>query len=738
MAVSLSLFLFSVISRGTLAYPKSFSLAALFGIALVSLVSSFFAAGIGRALVGYGFEIDTALFTVSMFTLTFLVSILFRSRQAIFNFEIALFVPFFILVVYELIRLLFGPEVLSFGFFQTAISTPLGSWNDFGVFAGLMVILSLIAIELLPVSGLFFILLHAVLFAGVLVLSLVNFSALWYVIALFSMFFIIYLLTFQKAYKAEKEKTRRLPFLPIGILFISVLFIFAGNSVGNFIANTFNIDYITVRPSLESTFNIAGEVLKKNPVFGAGPNHFMNEWLLHKPLPVNETIFWNSDFSFGIGLIPSALITMGLLGAFLWVLFIGLLTFESFRTIPKLASDNVGSYAILTASSGALFLFVMDFVYTPGAALYALSFVFVGLLIGVLLGEGAIQERNFDFGFKPSLNFVSVLATVALIILTLVSSYLIFEKTMAFAYGSRSIKAFQAGDLDRTEKYIKKAVDWGKTDLHKRALTDVLIARLGEIVNRKDASADVIRTEFQNTLREAVEAGKAAVETDRSNYQNWLSLGSVYETVVPLKISGAYDNAKAAYEEAMALNPSNPSIQLLLARLEQANGNSVEAKKYIGEALKRKNNYTEAIFLLSQIEVAEGDIKSAINSVEAATVIAPGNPVVFFQLGILRYNNKDYKGAATALERAITLQSSYANARYFLGLAYEKLGKKKEAIAQFEIIEKNNPDNEEVKLILSNLRAGRSPFSNAKPPVDATPEQRKKLPVPEKSSSAVL
>ena len=170
---------------------------------------------------------------------------------------------------------------------------------------------------------------------------------------------------------------------------------------------------------------------------------------------------------------------------------------------------------------------------------------------------------------------------------------------------------------------------------------------------------------------------------------------------------------------------------MILARLENTNGSTKEAKRHIGEALKLKSNYTDAIFLLSQIEVAEGNLKGAIQSVEAGTVIDPNNPIVFFQLGLLRYNNKDYKGAVSALEQAIALDSSYANARYFLGLNYDKLSRRSDAVAQFEIIQKTNPDNEEIKLILTNLKAGRGPFVNGKPPIDSKPEQRKTLPVAE-------
>ena len=83
------------------------------------------------------------------------------------------------------------------------------------------------------------------------------------------------------------------------------------------------------------------------------------------------------------------------------------------------------------------------------------------------------------------------------------------------------------------------------------------------------------------------------------------------------------------------------------------------------------------------------------------------------------------------------LNPVYANAKYFLGLTYEKLNRDNDAIKQFTEIKETNPDNKEIDLILSNIRAGKSPFADA---ADSEPEKRTTPPVeedkPASSSSA--
>lgn len=237
------------------------------------------------------------------------------------------------------------------------------------------------------------------------------------------------------------------------------------------------------------------------------------------------------------------------------------------------------------------------------------------------------------------------------------------------------------------------------------------IIRLNQTLNSTEGTVDERRTKFQEELANAIQHAQRATELRPENFQNWLTLGRVYASVVPLQIQGAYDNAKQSLDKAKAVAPHNPQIYLALAELETLNQNTTAAKDYLNQALIEKNNYTAAVYLLAQIQIAEGDLKSALQSVEAATILAPDNPVVFFQLGLLRYNNRDFTGAVAAFQEAVRLNDAYSNARYFLGLAYYNLKQTNEAIIQFERIETLNPDNEEVKTILANLRGGKTPLS---------------------------
>ena len=90
-----------------------------------------------------------------------------------------------------------------------------------------------------------------------------------------------------------------------------------------------NINSIEARPSMSITYDIFKLSIKDNLFFGSGPNSFLSQWIVNKPINVNDTIFWNTDFANGIGLIPTFAVTTGLFGILSWLLFLGFFAYLS-------------------------------------------------------------------------------------------------------------------------------------------------------------------------------------------------------------------------------------------------------------------------------------------------------------------------------------------------------------------------------------------------------------------------
>jgi tetratricopeptide (TPR) repeat protein len=267
--------------------------------------------------------------------------------------------------------------------------------------------------------------------------------------------------------------------------------------------------------------------------------------------------------------------------------------------------------------------------------------------------------------------------------------------------------------------------------LYYRTLSELNLIRIRQVANQTTGTADERRGIFEASLTAGLSAAQNAIKVNESNYQNWIALGSLYEILVPapLSVQGAYENAKVAYEEALKRNPTSPEIPLLLARTEVAHGDTAAAREFIKQSLVHKNDYVDAYFLLTQLEIVENNLSQAIAAAEAVALLSPDNPGVFFQLGLLKYNNADYRGAGQALLRAVEIVPDYANAKYFLGLSLYKLGQNDLAIGQFLDLKKSNPDNAEIAAILLNLQNKKDPFFKLAPPINTKPERGNTPPI---------
>ncbi|MBT3282685.1 tetratricopeptide repeat protein [bacterium] len=717
--VAFFLFLISKLKRREIVLPRN-------GIALVAwalpaayLLSALFSGNGAVSYLGQGFEIDTFGFIAIMALMLSLVPLLLKTKGSVFRVHIALILSLVILVLFQGLRLMFGADFLSFGIFTTPTANLLGKWNDLGIFLGLTTILSLITLEGLSLNKLLRLILLIITAVSVIFLAIINFFPVWIIVGLFSLGLLVYSFSkkrFKLGENDSKTMVKSKAFIPSSIvLIISIMFIVAGSFFGGYTSSLFSVSQIEARPSWQSTVDITKQTYSESLLFGSGPNTFSSQWTKLKPQSINNTLFWNIDFESGVGFVPTSFVTTGLVGGLAWIAFFVFLLYSGFKNLIVSAIEDRASYYLsVSLFLGAIYLWVFTIIYIPNVVIVTLAFLLTGMYIASLRHRpSAPIEKRIDFAANPRIGFISILALTVLLIISAVSLYMVGgQYTSAVAFQGSLVAANVDGNIDKAEEKVLGAIKLGNNDRYYRLAAEINLARINAVLSDAQKDIEERRTEFQTILASAISNVQKAIEIDNKNYQNWTMLGRVYGSVVPLGVEGAYESAQRAYAEALALNPHNPEIFLTLAQLELArDADNVDgAKEFIGLALQKKNNYTEAIFLLSQLEIQVGNIEGAIRSVEAAVVIEPNNPTFFFQLGLLQANAGDGTKSIAALERAVELNPQYSNARYFLGVNYFNVDRVAEAIIQFTEIAKLNPGNEDVKAILEGLKAGEDPF----------------------------
>lgn len=743
-------FIVSTIKDGKVVVPKNLFFLSVFLIPVVFLFSAIFNGSSSAQFLGYPFELGTVVFMFFSVVLMYLVSRSFETKEKIFYSFIGFFASFIIVALFQLLRIMFGTDFLSFGVFTNSVGNLIGNWNDVGIFFAIATILSVVTLEMLQLNRLLKVVAYAVFVLSLFFLALVNFSTLWIVLAVFSVVFFIYIISFDKfapsqefandlkidgSEGAGKVYTRKISYNALVVLVISVIFIIAGTTIGQSLSDTFNVLSLEVRPSWSSTFTVVGEVLKSNPTLGSGPNTFQNMWVLHKPLEINQTIFWNSDFSYGIGLVPTLFATTGVLGILVWLFFFGMFIWLGVKTIFYSLSDLFSRYVVTTTFLISLFLWAMSIFYVPSVVIVALTFFFTGLFAASLEREGMLKTKTFSLSDHPKLSFVSVLLLMFILIGSVTLGYMVFQRSASLVYFQKSLNSYQKDqNVDTAGALMAKAVNLGGYDVYYRVMSQIDLARVNQLLAKPGITPESIRDPFQKEVGTAIANAKKSTEISPENYQNWISLAQVYAALVPqpFAIPGAYENALTTFNKAVEVAPMNPTTQLLLARLEVAHNDVKKAREYAAKAVELKSNYAEAHFLLAQIEATEGNVAKAISSLETTLLLSPENPGLFFQLGLLKYNQKDFEGAVQAFAQAVVKVPDYANARYFLGLSLYNIDRVQEALAQFEEVAKTNPDNQELMTIITNLKSGKAPLATIPPPGNK-PETRDKLPLEQRN-----
>jgi tetratricopeptide (TPR) repeat protein len=294
------------------------------------------------------------------------------------------------------------------------------------------------------------------------------------------------------------------------------------------------------------------------------------------------------------------------------------------------------------------------------------------------------------------------------------------QRALAETYAGRAAVALQSGSIDDALVLANKAVSTESTGDTLRVQIQVGGSKLASITQQTGGDQKALQQQFQTTLQNVIVAGQAAVQKNPADYRPFFLMGQVYDLLNALKVEGAFEQASTTYLAALTRNPSNPAITLALARLAAAHGDAAGTEAYLRASLTQKQNYTDAILFLVQLNVANNDLNSAVQAAQAAVQSAPGVAPIWFQLGLLYYAGNDTKDAIAPLEQAIKIQSDYANAKYYLGLSYYAQNRQVEAEQLFQDLAKGNPDNQEVSKIILNMQAGKPALDGVASSTQAT------------------
>ena len=726
--VSLVLYSLSVLRSGVLTVGLSYTLCALWGTAAVAFVSSLLSGDFKDSLIGDLFSIHSTVFVAVLALVPTVWMFLKATKAAVMKMYLLLSVSTLVLVLFHVLRILFGPEFLSFGVFTSNVGTPVGSWNDLALFLGLTVILSLVALEQLTLTRIGKILFGVVTIASLFMLSVINFFTVWLILGLTSLAMVVYALGKDRFSENQLSLiSTQAPKVPnttsLGIALVvfamSVLFVVGGATFGGMIAKHTGINYVEVRPSLEATADIARNVYTENAFLGIGTNKFTDAWRLYKDTSINTTAFWNTEFNAGNGYITTFFVTTGVLGGVAWVIFLVTYLVTGIRRLLGATSGDKMWYFIGVSSFvSAVYIWGMSIIYVPGVVILLIGALCTGVSLSAFNILSGHEGKVISVGNNRRTGFALTLGIIVIIIGSVSVLYIAGRHYSSVYAFNQSVQSLQEEKpIEELEKEVVAAYQLFSSDIFARRVAEFQLAKMNGLA-AVQAPTEEQRKQFSDATVVGINAAELAIQNDPSEPANWSILGGIYSVLATVNVEGAQQRAIEALAKSRELNPKNPLPYLESAIVEGRAGNLDTARTYIEQAIALKSNFTEAFFFLSQLEIATGNVEAAIKSTLSIITLEPNNPARYYQLGVLESARNNPDAAIPAFERAVELDPNYANARYLLALAYDEQGRGEDSKKQLEAVLNLNPGNADVtKLIeiisaegsLKSLRGGTSP-----------------------------
>jgi tetratricopeptide (TPR) repeat protein len=165
----------------------------------------------------------------------------------------------------------------------------------------------------------------------------------------------------------------------------------------------------------------------------------------------------------------------------------------------------------------------------------------------------------------------------------------------------------------------------------------------------------------------------------------------------PAVAKPAKEEGKTSNAQAQAKKLESEAVKLLETQPEKA-------QALLLEAVKLDPASVQSHFQLGLVRLKMKDDPKAIESFSKVSKLDPQFPDAFFNLGYLFARNKDYARAEEMYARVVQLSPSYLDEALFnLAVIQDKLGKKKESLANLEKTLAVNPNNEPAKKLFEKM-----------------------------------
>lgn len=246
-------------------------------------------------------------------------------------------------------------------------------------------------------------------------------------------------------------------------------------------------------------------------------------------------------------------------------------------------------------------------------------------------------------------------------------------------------------------RMAKKTVEASSADSNAQLSPDAVekLRALGYMAYKSPVSAAALKSGLSDPKDKIWEFNsilEAADDFQAAKFQNGAALLQQVEQkdpdmyLVPFMLGEAqtrqeqWADAKANLERSLKLNPTFDQAMTALARADHGLGQDDDARHWLNQAIKTNPQNYRAWYELGWID-AGSNVQAAQSSFAKSVELQPNFGPGRRELGMLEYQQKEYKDAATNLEKAVELGAKDAKVLNNLGICYDQTGRPAKALA---------------------------------------------------------
>jgi tetratricopeptide (TPR) repeat protein len=610
--------------------------------------------------------------------------------------------------------------------------TPMGTIGSSTLFFGMTLPLFIVAISRLQTSGAnpfvkvagTVLSLIGLAFALFVFLAAYDYVSWWAVLIGFG-FFLVYVLA------KIVQPSEKWVWLPMLVLVLLLAFFMIGRN------GLARVNFpVEATPNLKLSWQIAKESLKENFLVGSGPASYGYAFSRYYPTEYNLQPLFTFRFYQGSGVIFESLPTIGVLGTFVLVvlilsfLSIGLYLLSQGRENNKLYSLGLWSATLMAVIGGMI--------VPVNASLLIFAVLLAALALATLMWESRSEESYLQLSLKSSPKFALALAFIFIV----VSAGVAFT----FAFMGKAFWADVAAAKAMRQPLGQESINTMARSIQYMDKESRYYTSLGQMYMAV-ANQEIAKPEQERKLdivKNSVETANRLLTTAKGKAPNDVATQEIaaqaYENAAVLAGNDAkiLEQTQKEYGRASELEPNNPVFYLKLGQIKRAlaNGQKAsdqqaaleDAKKLFETALEKKADFSAAYLNLGLVKEALKDNDGAISDLEKAAQLDRRDIESRYNLARLyrvRGGDSDLKLAEALLKDVLTVNDKAVNFHLNLGLVYEKMGKKDDAIASYQkVVDLLEGDNlaearKQVQALIDNVRAGK-PNNLDNPPAEET------------------